>query len=280
VKANSLTVLVLLMLCLANGVVMTVGQAASVSTPTTTSPANSENLKITTPWHDTIIKLVVSGTSGPAANQSKVLDIPAKTAIYQGAIRDSAKMLETFSTVVFFDPNTKKSCVVKGNYSGEQKGSNQMFYISGSLGVTSCSIVGGSLWLDKSYIELAAVNPDLDQAITRFESEYNPKMLSDRMFHLQPINLRPAKDPWFFYSKPSDSVPDLSVSINSIDVVDSVLHLDLTNPLTKHSAAFWIDLRIRKIIRATEDGKETDPRTPMSFKIDNNGTATPIYDNN
>jgi len=233
------------------------------------SALKTTKLKPIEPWKDTTIKLVIPGKSSPPATPTKIIEIPAKTAVY----KEDGRMNWILAV---YDPNTKRNCLTVGG-----TGIQQEFYISSDAGLTYCRLDpgGGFIWA-KSLLETSGSSGNLDGLISRFEAEFDGQALSNftRQTVMSGVSLHPVNDPSFFLAGINADNPGKGVIIDAIEATDNVVHLELTSPVTKHHAGFWIDLTARKIVWATVDGGGMNPAVPATYKMDKNGNVTEAKD--
>jgi hypothetical protein len=63
---------------------------------------------------------------------------------------------------------------------------------------------------------------------------------------------------YWFSDSPHSGGLLVGPNIEGINVIDSILQLDLRNPKTQKAASIWIDLKSKRVVRSVADGQEMD----------------------
>ena len=133
------------------------------------------------------------------------------------------------------------------------------FYISDGLIFKGYTVDPGILIWSDSYLELPdSVNESY--AISQFETNFNAQKFNQEWNkrRVNRIELRQAAPQFYFSDGPYPGGGTPLPKVESVDLTDGVLHLDIRNPVTKMPASFWIDLKAKKVIKSVVDGQEMD----------------------
>jgi hypothetical protein len=210
------------------------------------------NIKIIEPSKNITIWLVVPG-SDSLHIKSQTVDITAKEIFYNFVPKpDSglARFLPKAASLEIHDPYARKICFIDPDHS---------FYISDSLGFNGYTVgPGGLIWSD-SYLELPdSVNEGY--AISQFEKNFDAQKFNQEWKNrdVNRIGLGQVVPQFYFSDGPNPGGGTPLPKVESVDLADGVLHLDIRNPVTKIPASFWMDLKAKKVIKSVVDGQEMD----------------------
>ncbi len=182
------------------------------------------------PWRDFKFRLLVPEASG---GKSAITEIDAKLNTYRvpGAGY-------SFTIVVLYDPHSKRTCVVPGISRFRD------FYVSADTGVLGVNFgADGVVQWVRSFVEIPGSALDLDEAVKRFEREFDETKASRHLARAVSLDVNMATGPGIL------DQPVTQVDVRA-DTDGRVLHLDLANPGMAKTAGLWIDLRASRIVRA------------------------------
>jgi|SRR5665213_3246465 len=228
-------------------------QADNVSNP------KSMKMKITEPWKDVTIKLIVAGSSGSRAAKSKTEEIKARRAVYE-IMPNPIKGRAEYSMLLIHDPYTKKQVFIEGEYS---------FYVSDSSGMKGVFVASGVIMWSDSYLELPDTNLN-DTAIIQFEKNFDGEKLQleqNKRLTVNRMGLNQVVSHWYFSMSPAPGGGIVDPQVETVDLTDGVLRLDIRNPATKIPASLWIDLKAKRVIKSVVNGQEMDIKTGKSFAV-------------
>lgn len=252
------------LLCLA--LVLGVGFAVVRADDTATNEPST--IKIIEPSKNITVRLVVPGSdSFHIKGQTK--EIAAKEIFYNFVPKPDSGMASSFlnaASLEIHDPDARKICFIDPDHS---------FYISDSLTVKGYTVGPGVLIWSDSYLELPdSVNESY--AISQFETNFNAQKFNQEWNkrRVNRIGLDQAAPQFYFSDGPYGGGTPLP-RVESVEMTDGVLHLDIRNPVTKTPSSFWIDLQTKKVIKSVVDGQEMD----LSAVGTHNNYAIPLKKN-
>ncbi|MDF1812265.1 MAG: hypothetical protein P1V20_08625 [Verrucomicrobiales bacterium] len=148
-------------------------------------------------------------------------------------------------------------------------GPNQAFYIDASSGVVGGTLINGGLllWCESMIKNNKSPHSknELDKAIDRFEKQVDLGALVEAEIGpagggIMPLtDLREAFAPWFFVDAPESSTVG-NVMIVSVEVDAVKACLEISNLDSGRAGKVWINIKSRKVTKATEGGKQTFPK--------------------
>ena len=230
-------------------------------------------LTIAHPWEDVTIRLIIPAS---LLAPGKTVSLQARKAHFQDPELPRGGL---FPVVAAEDTLADRTFIIEGVF--DYGVFNSCFYLSRASGVTAFFVGStGTLSWKHSFLEVAGTGR-LQEAILRFEAEFDSMKLGPRLPGLRPsvqkrdaqgraywksvpdanwVHLRPAApDDFFQGASPGDGKP-LFLLIENIETTDNILpreflRLDLRNPARQKAASFWIDLEARKVIRCVADAR-------------------------
>ena len=225
--------------------------AAACSKADNISNSKSMKMKIVKPWDDITVKLVRGGSGSLRASKSETQQIKVKRAVYDIAPRP-LEGRSVYSMLLIPDPFTRKQIFIDGEHT---------FYISDSAGMKGFTVCpGGDLLWSGSYLELSDTNQS-DTAIAQFERSFDSQKLKQEWAKRLTVNrmvLRQAVSQFYFSAGPYPGGAIIEPQIETIDLTDGILRLDIRNPVTKIAASIWIDLKAKTVVKSVVDGQEMD----------------------
>jgi hypothetical protein len=239
--------------------------AVSAQTAPSSNPAAGDAAKLSpySPWADVKINLLIPGTSGPPYVKSKMVEVPARRAFYT----------RYDSYLAIDDPYTQKTYILNGyDVLPFHKNGIEEFYISQDSGPVFCWVNPGAIMFGWTYVELPTAPGSMAKAIAQFEAEYDRDKLDkfnrEMIFEkFSAIDLKAAAPIFYFDDVPAPGCTTLPPDIESLDLMDGILHMNVRNPMTKIPATFWIDLKARKVIESVVDGQQMDLTTGKPFAV-------------
>ena len=229
------------------------------------STVNPMRLALVEPRSNTTVKFLVPGSSGPPTVKSQIVEVPAKLAVYGVANPANDTLARVrFPILAVNNPYTKKTCVITG-----YNGSNGYYVTNASGNLQNYTFGSGIMWRE-SFIELPTVQGSVDTAIARFDTDFDAEKLMqiERQAVFSPdINLISAASDYYFSDEPGAGGGDAGAKIESLDLTDGVLRMDVRNPITKMPATFWVDLKAKKVIKSVVNGQEMDLTTGKPFAV-------------
>jgi hypothetical protein len=214
------------------------------------SNLKSMKMKITEPWKDVTIKLVVAGSSGSSATKTKTKEIQAKRAVYE-ITPNPINGREEYSMLLIHDPYSKKQIFIDGEYS---------FYLSDASGMKGFFVASGVIMWASSYLELSDTNQN-EAAIAQLEKSFDTQKLKqeqEKRLTFNRIGLSQVLSRWYFSMSPAPGGGIVDPQVEAINLTDGILRLDIRNPATKIPASLWIDLKAKRVIKSVVDGEEMD----------------------
>ena len=95
--------------------------------------------------------------------------------------------------------------------------------------------IGSSVQWSRSYVEIPGAIDDLQAAIKRFESEQNGESLHRAQINrikTDSVSLREATVDYFFSDRSSPGGADVTPQLESYNITDEILKVNLRNPET------------------------------------------------
>ena len=178
--------------------------------------------------------------------------------------------------IAFVDPETGNAWVGSSAYA-------QMFYLETEAGIVggkvrfaivalgaprsdehdviNGSMAFGDLYWDSSLVPNVKRGENVDALIEQF-NKTNDLILVATAMHRERTTIienslhrvENGLNPWFFVDEGHGS-QFAETTIETIDVGDGKLRLDLKNPTGSHKASVWVDLKTWKVVKVIQDGK-------------------------
>lgn len=230
------------------------GQTTNLSTINSLSNSTPMKINVINPEKKITVKLVVPGSSGLIDQQSvkcQIENILAKEIFYK-----NGTIIHSF--VIIHDPHTEKSYVFSSS-------NTNYFYISYKSGMVVCDLVGtgGQLSWHESYFEISE-SENIDVVATRFASVIeNKEKLIQLARQLPKVFLSRVANPLFF-TENSNGGASVRPTIQSIDLTNGILRLDLLSNGGIFAGSFWIDLQAKKVVKSVvkdlKSGEQVYPK--------------------
>jgi hypothetical protein len=210
-------------------------------------------ITIIKPWKDVSIRLVVDRTFGSTVARTNTQEIMARQASYEFIEKRTTGVADNShnkcAILVIHDPYTKRYSFIDPGHA---------FYISDPSGVRGYTVGPGPLIWSCSFLEVAD-SDGIDFAIHQFETTFDSAKFNDEWLRRlgQRIDLTDAAPRFYFSDSP---LPGGSVvcSVESVELTQGILRLDIRNPSTKIPASFWLDLKEMKVSKCIANGEEMD----------------------
>jgi len=228
-------------------------RAVPMTSPT--SIFGSGKLLESSPWENLTIKLVVPGTSGPAARPSRLVAVPARYERYTVKAPAGSGVISDFSVVALSNPYANAVCIARA----EPPKYNCMFYVSSKTGVVAYEVGPGVIIWENNYLSIPNAQTDLNIAITQFEAAYDGKKFSENFIAAafkNTILIKTATPAYYFSDGSSPGGGIVIPVVDALDITDDTLHLVIHNPKTMKVASLWIDLKTKKVTKSIVDGQE------------------------
>lgn len=173
---------------------------------------------------------------------------------------DSKYRIACQSFLVVNNPIDKKTYITPGIYD---------IYIFNKNDVLACNMsVGGSFYIVKS---LFCAVGSIDQVVDNFLSSICIKDINKKLLSTPKIDLASAAPSLFFTAGSTGGSRPVIPTINSFEIENNILKINILSDGNVFSGDFWIDIKNNKIIRSVIDGVEMKLNTGKMF-------ASPIGD--
>ncbi len=119
----------------------------------------------------------------------------------------------------------------------------------------------GDLYWDHSLVQNVKRGENVDVLIEEFNKTNDLKSVATAMHRERTTiienslyRVENGLNPWFFVAE-GHGTQFAETTIETIDVGDGKLRLDLKNPTGSHKASVWVDLKTWKVVKVIQDGK-------------------------
>jgi hypothetical protein len=234
-----------------------------VAQPANEKAATARNtLALIEPWTNVAVKYVVAGSSLSPETKSKTETAGAKQAVYKsvGPKIGGGPFREEFWIMAFHDPHTGKNSIIDADHT---------FYVSLDGQLTGFSVFAMDIVWTSSYVALDESEGNLDEAVGRFEAQFDGQKLNQEVLrrNVNRIRLRSACPMYYFSDAPAPGGYAPTPIVEAIDITDGILRLDIRNPKTKVPASLWLNPREHKVLKSVLDGQEMDRTTGGLYAI-------------
>ncbi len=127
--------------------------------------------------------------------------------------------------------------------------------------VINGSMAFGDLYWDRSLVPNVKRGENVDVLIGQFNKTNDLKSVATTMRRERTTiienslhRVENGLNPWFFITERQGS-QFAETTIETIDVIDGTLRLDLKNPTANHKASVWVDLKTWKVMKVIQDDK-------------------------
>jgi hypothetical protein len=203
-------------------------------------------LELAGSWSNVTVKLIVPGTSNPPV-KCRVEEVPARIAVYTVVPPPPSPYWNQFSVLAVHDPHTKRNCLLRAN---------PAYCLSDPAGMVGYVFLKQGIHWIPPYLEISDAEGDLDAAIARFEKEFDGRKLNDALLveHHTSVDLQKASPLFYFQEKPVGGAAAVALTVEGFEITDNIIRLDARNPVTKVPASYWIDLKLKTVVKSTVGG--------------------------